>query len=73
MSSDSAPPKESAIDKAIFTIQKLEGHENWSQWATNIGLMLAHTWSFMEGDLTTLPEEGKPKYESWRAGDHNTH
>ncbi len=66
-------PKDSTIDKAILAINKLESHKDWYLWSANIELALDYTWEYIEGDKALPPNESKPKFESWKTNDCNTH
>ena len=77
MSSPPSLPKDSAIDKAILAIDKLENRDGWTLWSTNIKMALDHTWEYVEGNKASppgesKPDEGQPDLESWKIGDRNT-
>src|SRR5258706_12667997 len=62
------PMSNTAIKKAALTITKLEGHENWTRWSTNIKMVLDHTWEFIEGNKSSPPQEDSPEFADWSNG-----
>src|SRR5260370_36134634 len=63
----------SLIEKAAFTITKLQGQDNWCQWSTMICIALGHTWTYVEDDNMSPPHEEDEGYIPWVIEECNTH
>src|SRR5258708_39774210 len=69
----SAAMTDSAIDKAVLTVTKLQGHEDWPLWSATIWVALGQTWAYVRGDKGSPPESTNVKYEAWHLEDQNAH
>src|SRR5260221_11123120 len=69
----SAAMTDSAIDKAVLTVTKLQGHEDWPLWSATIWGALGQTWAYVGGDKASPPESTDVKYEAWYLEDRNAH
>jgi hypothetical protein len=64
--------KDSTIDKAVLTIPKLKGRDDWILWSGNLEIAMDHTWDFIEGSNTTAPDASKvTEHQEWVIGDRN--
>src|SRR5260370_29641426 len=63
----------SLIEKAALTITKLQGQDNWCWWSTTICVMLGHTWTYVEGDNVSPPNEEDENYPQWVIEEHSAH
>ncbi len=41
---------DSAINKAVLAITKLQGQEDWPLWSATIHVALGQTWAYVGGD-----------------------
>ena len=63
--SNNSTLSESAIEKAVLAISKLEGRENWDRWAISIEMALDSTWEYVWGNKTSPPAESDPDFPTW--------
>src|SRR6266478_2715169 len=65
---------DSAIEKAVLVVTKLEGRDNWPLWSAMICIALGQTWAYASSDQVTPPGDTKdPRYSAWYTEDHNAH
>src|SRR5260221_8145014 len=56
---------DSIIEKAVYAITKLQGHENWHIWSISMCIALGHTWEYVAGKKTSHPDATDSGYETW--------
>src|SRR5260370_13603816 len=64
---------DSIIEKAILTIDKLQGRDNWHIWSISIYVALGQTWEYVEGDKTDPPAVDNEGYTTWVKENQATH
>ena len=61
------------LKKAIMSVMKLLGCENWHMWSTTMQLAMDHTWDYVRGDSTVKPEESNAEHDAWVTQDRAAH
>ena len=56
---------DAVLEKAVMSITKLLGRENWRMWSTTMQLAMDHTWDYVRGGLTVKPKESSAKHGPW--------
>ena len=53
------------LEKAIMSVTKLLGCENWHMWSTPMRLVMDHMWDYIRGGSTVKPKESSAKHGPW--------
>ena len=70
----SAMTTDSAVDKAVLAVTKLEGREDWPLWSATIHVAMGQTWAYIGGDQVSPPSDIKDlRYATWCTEDCNAH
>ncbi len=70
----SAPMPDSAIDKAVLAVTKLQGQDDWPLWSATIHIALGQTWAYVNSSKPPPPtDDTDSKYEAWSVEDCNAH
>ena len=71
--STSMPATNSVLEKAVLTITKLQGQDDWHCWSMTMKIVLDHTWEYVGGSKATIPDVKDAAYDSWVIEDQNAH
>ena len=67
------PATNSVLEKAVPTVTKLQGQDDWCCWLTTMKIALDHTWEYIGGSKATVPDVKDATYNSWVIKDRNAH
>ena len=67
------PISNNVLEKATLSVPKLQGQEDWCCWLTTMQITLDHTWDYVAGGKTDIPDQSDPGYASWVIEDCNAH
>ena len=65
------PISDNVLEKATLSIPKLQGQEDWCRWLMTMQIALDHTWDYVAGGKTDIPDQSDPGYASWVIEDCN--
>ena len=71
MPTTSMPISDNVLEKATLSIPKLQGQEDWRHWSMTMQIALDHTWDYVAGGKTDIPDQSDPGYASWVIEDRN--
>ena len=57
------------LEKAVMSVTKLLGRENWHMWSTTMRLAMDHMWDYIGGGLMVKPKESSTEHGPWVAQD----
>src|SRR5258708_21810275 len=69
----STTTNDSIIEKAVYAITKLKGHDNWCIWSVTMHIALGHSWEYVLGSRTSCPATTDSGYKMWIKENCNAH